>query len=94
LPLSDLIGLGFWTSQTSYIFEWLTGRPAINETKKLYLSYPARRTKMSAKWRRRRELLNALGFGVGLLVRLTDVGCGDLPVVAVGEKTHAARIAP
>jgi len=45
-------------------------------------------------WEATRELLNALGFGVGLLVRLTDVGCGDLPVVAVGEKTHAARIAP
>jgi len=37
--------------------------------------------------------LNALGFGVVLLVRLMDVGCGDLPVVAVGKKTHAARIA-
>jgi len=39
------------------------------------------RGRRRGNWRRRRELLNALGFGVGLLV------------VAVGEKTHAARIA-
>jgi len=40
LPLSDLIGLGFWTNrtenQTNYIFEWLTALQQLIRRKALF----------------------------------------------------------